>query len=54
VQTDELLYTGMPVDRVARIIPVDEELIDWKKKDEKVPGKRISHLNARLEKWRQC
>lgn len=48
IQTDELTYTGMPIDRINQIITVDKELADWKNGNKKSTENRINQLMSLL------
>lgn len=49
VQTDELLYTGLPVDRFTGVIATDDMLISWKDPAQGLPQGRIDNLLHLLE-----
>ena len=46
VQTDEWLYTGLPVDRFECVITSSQSLTSWKFPDQAVPPERVRELAA--------
>jgi cyanophycin synthetase len=51
VQTDELLHTGLPVDRFTRVTPADNELTSWKNTGQILPQSAIDGLLNLLENF---
>lgn len=51
VQTDEFLHTGLPFDRVARLILSEHPLANWKNPKEAVSPDRLDRLKKLLENF---
>jgi cyanophycin synthetase len=51
VQTDELLHTGLPVDRFTRITPAGNELTSWKNTEQILSQRAIDGLLNLLENF---
>lgn len=48
VQNDEWLHTGMPIDKIERMITADKKLTDWRNNGKILPEKTMNLLTAML------